>query len=113
MEGPLRILMLEDVASDAELAIQTLQRAGVRGEYLRVWTEADFVAQLEKSNLHLILSDFTLPAFDGLAALEIARAMRPDIPFIFLSGTMGEERAIEALKEGAADYVLKTNLVRL
>ena len=113
MEGPLRILMLEDVASDAELAIQTLQRAGVRGEYLRVWTEADFVAQLEKSNLHLILSDFTLPAFDGLAALEIARAMRPDIPFIFLSGTMGEERAIEALKEGAVDYVLKTNLARL
>jgi diguanylate cyclase (GGDEF)-like protein len=113
MEGPLRILMLEDVASDAELEIGTLERAGVRCEYHRVQTEADFAAQFEKVDPHLILSDFTLPSFDGLSALKRARDARPEVPFIFVSGTIGEERAIEALKQGATDYVLKNNLARL
>jgi diguanylate cyclase (GGDEF)-like protein len=113
MEGPLRILMLEDVASDAELQIRTLWLAGVRCEYCRVETEADFSGQLETFNPHLVVSDFTLPTFDGLSALKLAQQARPDVLFIFVSGTIGEERAIEALKQGATDYVLKNNLARL
>ena len=113
MEPNLRILMLEDVASDAELEIHALRRAGMSCEWRRVEAEAEFAAQLETFNPHVIVSDFTLPAFDGLSALELTRGVRPDIPFIFVSGTIGEERAIEALKQGAADYVLKTNLARL
>ena len=113
MEPNLRILMLEDVASDAELEMHTLKRAGLPCEWRRVEAEAEFAAQLEAFNPHLIVSDFTLPTFDGLSALRLAHEIRPDIPFIFVSGTIGEERAIEALKQGAADYVLKTNLARL
>ena len=113
MEGPLRILMLEDVASDAELVIHTLQRSGVRCVHCRVWSEADFLTQLKAFKPQVILADYTLPSFDGISALKLARAIRPDVPFIFVSGTMGEERAIEALKDGAADYVLKANLARL
>ena len=75
--------------------------------------ERQFRAALELFRPHVILSDFTLPAFDGLAALDIARREAPDVPFIFLSGTIGEERAIEALQRGAVDYVLKTNPARL
>jgi CheY-like chemotaxis protein len=71
--------MLEDVASDAELQIRTLRRAGVRCEYRRVETEADFAGQLEKFNPHLIVSDFTLPAFDGLSALKLTREARPEL----------------------------------
>jgi diguanylate cyclase (GGDEF)-like protein len=113
MQPDLRILMLEDVASDAELEMHALKRSGVSCEWRRVEAEAEFVAQLQAFNPHLIVADFTLPSFDGLSALRLARAIRPDIPFIFVSGTIGEERAIEALKQGAADYVLKTNLARL
>src|SRR5688572_5194218 len=102
MEPNLRILMLEDVASDAELEVRALKRAGVSCEWRRVEAAAEFAAQLEPFNPHLIVSDFTLPAFDGLSALKLARDARPDVPFIFVSGTIGEERAIEALKEGAA-----------
>ena len=75
--------------------------------------EGQFRTALKQFRPHVILSDFTLPAFDGLAALDIAREEAPDVPFIFLSGTIGEERAIEALQRGAVDYVLKTNPARL
>lgn len=113
MERPIRILMLEDVARDAELEIQTLEHASVRCAHRRVSTEADFVAQLAAFDPHLIISDFTVSGLDGFSALRIARSLRADVPFIFVSGTGGEEHAIKALKEGAADYVLKTNLARL
>src|SRR5207245_2918999 len=79
----------------------------------RVDCKAEFVRELEKTPLHLILSDYALPSFDGLAALAIAREKCPDVPFIFVTGTMGEEVAIETLKNGATDYVLKTRLSRL
>src|SRR6201986_4879745 len=79
----------------------------------RVQTRADFVAALEKGDIDLILADHQLPSFDGLSALKLAQSERPDLPFIFVSGTLGEEVAIEALKLGAADYVLKTRLSRL
>jgi diguanylate cyclase (GGDEF)-like protein len=113
METVLRILILEDAPSDAELATAVLKRARIACESLRVETQTDFLEQLEKFGPDLVLSDFTLPAFDGLSALEIVRDRRPDIPFIIVSGTIGEERAVEALKRGATDYVAKSNLARL
>ena len=113
MSGTLKILLVEDVATDAELAVKELQRGGVSCTARRVQTQEAFVRTLDEFRPDLILSDFTLPAFDGLAALDIAREKRSDIPFIFVSGTIGEERAIESLKRGAVDYVLKNNLRRL
>src|SRR6202043_275929 len=82
-------------------------------EISRTQTRAEFVAALEDVETDLILADYTLPSFDGLSALMLASSARPDLPFIFVSGTLGEEVAIEALKIGATDYVLKTRLSRL
>lgn len=113
MEPVLRILILEDVPTDAELETAALKRARIPCESVRVETPAAFLEQLEKFRPGLVLSDFTLPHFDGLSALKIAREKRPDIPFIIVSGTIGEERAVEALKKGATDYVAKSNLARL
>ena len=76
-------------------------------------TRADFLASLEQDGIDLILADYSLPSFDGISALKIAVEKRPEVPFIFVSGTMGEEVAIEALKIGATDYVLKTRLSRI
>jgi len=113
MKSVLRILILEDSPNDAELATAKLKRARIACESLRVETRADFLEQLEKFGPDLVLSDSSLPAFDGLSALAIVRDRRPDIPFIIVSGTIGEERAVEALKRGATDYVAKSNLARL
>jgi diguanylate cyclase (GGDEF)-like protein len=110
---PLRILMVEDSTADAELAIWRLKQGGYVCAPRRVVTAADMRAALTAELPDIILSDFSLPQFDGIAALAIARELAPDVPFIFLSGTIGEERAIEALKSGAIDYVLKTNPKRL
>jgi CheY-like chemotaxis protein len=109
----LRVLLVEDVPAEAELAIRHLSAGGIACVPRTVTDERQFRAALRLFRPHVILSDFTLPAFDGLTALEIARQEAPDIPFIFLSGTIGEERAIEALRRGAVDYVLKTNPARL
>jgi DNA-binding NtrC family response regulator len=110
---PLRILSLEDDPNDAELIHEQLQSENIANELSRVDTQTAFVAALEQGSIDLILADYTLPAFDGLSALKLAVQLRPDVPFIFVSGTLGEEVAIEALKLGAADYVLKTRLSRL
>ncbi len=104
---------MEDRPFEAEIAVRQLEAAGLRCKWDTVDTERDFRGVLARNKPDLILSDFTLPEFDGLSALEIARAVAPHVPFIFLSGTIGEERAIEALQRGAVDYVLKTNLARL
>jgi diguanylate cyclase (GGDEF)-like protein len=109
----LRLLVVEDVAAEAQLAVRHLASGGIFCVPRTVADEPQFRAELRQFRPHLILSDFTLPAFDGLAALDIAREEAPDVPFIFLSGTIGEERAIEALRRGAVDYVLKTNPARL
>jgi len=109
----LRVLIVEDVAEDADLAVRQLTRNGIGCVHRIVDTEPNFRSALREFRPHIILSDFTLPAFDGLAALDIALRDSPDVPFIFLSGTIGEERAIEALRRGAVDYVLKTNPARL
>lgn len=109
----LRILFLEDVPVDAELMERELRREGVAFRSRRVDTEAAFCHELEAFGPDIVLSDLSLPGFNGMAALAIARERLADIPFIFVSGTMGEEKAIESLKCGATDYVLKTNLGRL
>jgi PAS domain S-box-containing protein len=113
MKSTLRILYLEDEPSDAELVQETLVSHGVPCQVTRVETEADFIASLEQGGFNLILADYTLPSFDGLSALKIAQKGWPHLPLIFVSGTLGEEVAIEALKIGATDYVLKTRLSRI
>jgi PAS domain S-box-containing protein len=110
---PLRILLLEDDAHDAELIQEFLEADHFVLEITRVQTRAEFLAALENRGIDLILADYLLPSFDGLSALKLAQSERPDLPFIFVSATLGEEVAIEALKIGATDYILKTRLSRL
>ncbi len=109
----LRILNLEDDPLDTELIQATLLESGLNCEVTQVQTRADFAAALEKGYFDLILSDYTLPSFDGLSALEMAQKVCPEDPFIIVSGTLGEEAAIESMKSGATDYVLKHRLERL
>jgi signal transduction histidine kinase/CheY-like chemotaxis protein len=112
-KSPLRILLLEDSTADAELVQDILEADGLSFDVVRVQTRAEFVSALEDRRFELILADYSLPAFDGLSALRLTIGSRPDLPFIFVSGTLGEEVAIEALKIGATDYVLKSKLSRL
>jgi PAS domain S-box-containing protein len=113
MKSPLRVLQLEDDPRDAELVREKLASDGIACEVTRVETEADFIASLEQGGFDLILADYSLPSFDGLSALKIAQQRWSHVPFIFVSGTLGEEVAIEALTIGATDYVLKTGLSRI
>jgi CheY-like chemotaxis protein len=108
-----RILILEDLPGDAELALHELEKAGIRFTAKRVATETEFIAELENPSLDIILADNSLPTYDGWSALKSARQRRPEVPFIFVSGTLGEENAIDALHLGATDYVLKQRLNRL
>jgi len=113
MSGHLKILILEDLASDAELMAYELRQAGIAFTCKRVEDREGFLQELEEFKPHLILSDYSLPAFDGLTALALAQERCPEVPFIFVSGVMGEEVAIDTLKRGATDYVLKERLSRL
>jgi signal transduction histidine kinase len=113
MNSPLRILYLEDDPKDAELAQAILEAEGFACDVTRVETQAGFCASLERDDFDVILADYTLPSFDGISALKIAAQKRPEVPFIFVSGSLGEEVAIGALNIGATDYVLKTRLSRL
>lgn len=113
MRQRLRILHLEDDPIDAELVQATLVREGIEGDLQVVATRTDFVATLEQGGIDLILADFALPTFDGMSALTIVRERYPDLPFVFVSGRLGEEAAIESLRSGATDYVLKNRLARL
>ena len=110
---PVRLVLVEDMPMEAEIAVRQLESGGFSCTWKRVDTEAGLRAVLRELKPDVILSDFTLPGFDGISALEISRELAPDTPFIFLSGTLGEERAIDALQRGAYDYVLKSNLARL
>jgi PAS domain S-box-containing protein len=110
---PVRLVLVEDMPMEAEIAVRQLEAGGFSCNWKRVESEEVLRRTLGEVKPDLILSDFTLPAFDGLSALEVAREVAPDTPFIFLSGTIGEERAIDALQRGAYDYVLKTNMARL
>ena len=109
----LRILHLEDDPTDAELIREMLETEGVVCQVTRVETEADFIHFLKQGGFDVVLADHTLPSFDGLSALKITQEKCPDVPFIFVSGTLGEEVAIEALKGGAIDFVLKERLSRI
>jgi len=109
----IRVLLTEDVAGDAELEVRELKRAGLRVAHRIVESQESFEAALHEFAPDIILSDFSMPQFDGMAALRLATELCPDVPFIFVSGTIGEEYAIRALQSGATDYVLKANLVRL
>jgi signal transduction histidine kinase len=113
MNTSLRILHLEDNPVDAELIHATLAAEGIACEAMRVETRGGFVDAIEGGRFGLILADYNLPAFDGISALAIAREKSPDVPFIFVSGSLGEEAAIETLKSGATDYVLKHRPERL
>src|SRR6202048_4182129 len=113
MRHPLRILSIEDDPKDTKLIQDLLETEGVVCEVTRVDTQAALLASLEQGGIDLILTDYSLPSFDGISALKLAMKACPDVPFIFVSGTLGEEVAIEALKIGATDYVLKTRLSRL
>src|SRR5579862_9564012 len=97
MTPPLRILSLEDDPKDAELIQALLEEAKLSCAVRRVDTKSEFVAAIEKGDIDLILADYTLPAFDGLSALKLALENCPDVPFIFVSGTLGEEVAVDAV----------------
>src|SRR3954468_6792872 len=109
----LRILHLEDSPHDAELVDATLAADGLDVQILRVDTRAGFEAALGAGGFDVILCDYNLPAFDGRTAQVMASRTTPDTPFIFLSGSIGEELAVDRLKDGATDYVLKDRMARL
>ena len=113
IERELCILILEDAATDAELMERELHKANISFISKRVETAEDFVRELHDFNPDLVLSDYHLPSFDGLEALSIVTKGAPDVPFILVTGALGEERAVEILKSGATDYVLKDRLSRL
>lgn len=109
----LRILHLEDSPSDAELAREFLEAEGILSDVRRVETRQQFEEALGAGEIDLVLADFQLPSFDGITAFLLARQVRPDVPFIMLTGKLGEEYAIDTLALGVTDYVLKQNLARL
>jgi len=113
MDKELRVLILEDVATDAELMERELRKAGIAFSSMRVETKEAFLKELKGFAPDIVLADYSLPQFDGLSALAIIQEQCPDVPFILVSGAIGEELAIEAIKSGATDYVLKQRLSRL
>ena len=112
-EKVLRILHVEDSALDAELVRAALEEQGISASWVQVQNRDDFLRAMESGEYDLIISDYSMPSFDGLTALSLAKEKKPEVPFIYLSGTIGEERAVEALQNGATDYVLKDRMFRL
>jgi diguanylate cyclase (GGDEF)-like protein/PAS domain S-box-containing protein len=110
---PIRVLFVDDSEADIELALRALEQGGFDVSWERIEVEEDMKRALSSSRPQAILSDFSMPRFDGVRALALAKELAPEVPFIFLSGTIGEERAIEAIRLGATDYVLKNNMRRL
>ncbi len=113
MNSKLRVLHLEDSPRDAELIRSTLEDGDFACDLIVADSEQDFTRHLAEGQFDLILSDYGLAGYDGLSALELVRRTKPDIPFILVSGTLGEEEAVESLKTGATDYILKSRLTRL
>src|SRR3982750_4451226 len=112
MSVSLRVLVLEDRASDARLVVHELKQAGFEPIWQRVDSQTDFLAQLELP-WDIILADYSLPQFDAPTVLRLTRERGIEIPFIIVSGTIGKEIAVEVMKQGATDYLLKDRLVRL
>jgi len=113
LKRPVRVLHLEDNENDQLLVSEMLREAGLRCEFALAKNRDEFAEALKRGSYDIIISDFTLPSYDGASALSLAREMCPETPFIFFSGTIGEEAAVEGLKRGAADYVLKQRPTRL
>lgn len=111
--GPVRVLLVEDNEQDAELTSEQLLEAGLEASFLRVESAEELAQALAGFKPDLVLSDLSMPGFSGEQALHMVRARDPSIPFIYVSGTMGEETAVQALREGAVDYILKDNTTRL
>lgn len=112
MPNAMRLLIVEDNPADVELVLRELRRSGLTPEWQRVDTEGDYLGLLHE-DLDLVISDFDLPQFNGLRALELLRQRQREIPFILVSGTIGEDIAVEAMRRGATDYLLKDRLARL
>lgn len=113
MGAPLRLLIVEDSEDDALLEVRQLQEAGYEPDYLRVDSADGMKKALEEDSWQIVIADYSMPRFSGLDALRIARSGGRDIPFILVSGTIGEELAVEAMREGADDYIMKGSLGRL
>ena len=113
MSTPLRVLHLEDDVQDAELVAAVLADGGVHCQLTRVQTRDEFTRALADPGLQVVLADYSLPDFDGLSALRLTLQLRPELPFLFVSGALGEEVAIEGMKIGATDYIVKARLWRL
>lgn len=112
-EKDLRVLIVEDSELDAGLMVRELERSGCRVAWRRVETAADLTAALDRETWEVVLADFTLPRLSGLEALELVQARNPDLPFLLVSGTIGEETAVAAMRAGVSDYVLKDRMARL
>src|SRR5882724_10034474 len=110
---PLRILILEDVPMDAELVEYELQRSKIPFAARCVDSRDGFLRELDDFRPDLILSDYTLPRFDGMSALALARERAPSVPFFIVTGSVNEETAVGCMKAGATDYLLKSNLARI
>src|ERR1043165_3677856 len=110
---PLRVVHLEDNAADRQLINIVLKQEGLNCDIVYANSRMEFESALKQSEIDFILSDFSIPSYDGMKALATARVLQPETPFLFVSGTIGEERAVEGLKSGATDYVLKDRLERL
>ena len=113
MATALRLLIIEDSEDDAQLIVRELTRSGYELSWERVDTAPALGSALDRNGWDLIVSDFRMPHFSGTEALTLLRGRNQDTPFIFVSGTIGEDVAVEAMRAGAQDYVMKTNLKRL
>ena len=113
MGEQLRVLLVEDSADDADLLLRELKRAGYEPVHERVWSADGIMSALSRSEWDLVISDHGMPAFSGTEALLIVREHAPDTPFIFVSGSIGEDVAVAAMRAGAQDYVMKGNIRRL
>src|SRR5256885_6127461 len=113
MSKSIRILIVEDSEEDTELLLNELRRAAYEPAFERVDTPAAMSAALEHQNWDLVVADFSMPQFNALAALDLLNKKGIDLPFIIVSGTIGEELAVTAMKNGARDYIMKGNLRRL
>src|SRR5665647_1605113 len=113
MKDSLKILFVEDVLADAELNWREIEKCGIIFDKLLVDTRKDYLEGLKSFTPDLIISDYTLPQFDGMTALLLRNELAPLIPFILVTGSVNEEVAVECMKAGADDYILKNNLFRL
>src|SRR5512135_846018 len=113
MGNLLHVLTVEDSEDDTFLLIRQLKQGGYDPTYERVETSRDLVESLDRQPWDIVISDYAMPHFGGLDALRIVKERRPDLPFILVSGTIGEDTAVAAMRAGAQDYIMKSNLKRL